>query len=89
MKKPKKTGSDHYNDKGFFSLVLLALVIAEYRLIWADDESSGSSSDAQIFNCSKRRKNIKDDTLGPLPPEPLGEGSPDLHYFLLGDEAFA
>ena len=24
-----------------------------------------------------------------LPPEPLGKGIPDLHYFLLGDNAFA
>ena len=27
--------------------------------------------------------------MGLPPPEPLGEGRPDLHYFLLGDDAFA
>ena len=49
--------------------------------------ASGSSSDAQIFNHSKLRRKI--DTLGLPPPEPLGPGGPNLHCFLLGDDAFA
>ena len=36
MKKPKKSGSDGYNYKDFFSLVLLALVNAEYKFLWID-----------------------------------------------------
>ena len=31
---------------------------------------------------------IEDGMLGLLAPEPLGEGGPDLHYFLLGYNAF-
>ena len=52
MKKPKKSSSDYYNYKGFFSLILLALVDAEYRLLWIDYGSSGVYSDVQIFNRS-------------------------------------
>ena len=89
MKKPMKSGSEYYNYKGFFPLVLLAMVDTEYRFLLVDVGSSGSSSDAQIFNHSRSREKIEDDTLGLLPPEPLGEGGPDLHYFLLGDDAFA
>ena len=63
MKKPKKTGSDFLNYKGFFSLVLLALVDAEYRFLWIDCESSGSSSDAHIFNRSNLREKIEDGAL--------------------------
>ena len=71
MKKAKKPGSDYYNYKSFFPLVLLALVDADYRFLWVDVGSSGSLSEGQIFNISKMNKKIKDGTLGPLTPEPL------------------
>ena len=32
MKKPKQPGNDYYSYKGFFSLFLLGLVDAEYKL---------------------------------------------------------
>ena len=51
--------------------------------------ASGSSSDAQIFNRSKLKRRIENRTLRLPPLEPLGPGGPDLHYFLLGDDAFA
>ena len=70
MKKPKKSGSDYNNYKGFFFLVLLALDDAEYRFLWVNVGSSGSSSDAQIFNRSDLREKIEDGTL--RLPEPLG-----------------
>ena len=62
----------------------------EYRFLWVDVWASGLSTDAQIFNCCKLKKEIEDGTLGLLPPGPLGDGGPPLHYFcLLGDDAFA
>ena len=86
--KPKKTGSDYYNYKGFFSIVLLALVDAEYRFLWIVGLSNGSCSDAQIFDRSELREMIENDTLGLPAPELLWEGGPDLHSFLLGDDTF-
>ena len=68
--------------------MLLALVDIEYRFFWVIFRSSGSSSDAQIFNRSDLREKIEDGTLGLPPPGPLGEEGPDLHFFL-GDDAFA
>ena len=45
---PKKYGSAHYNCKGFFSLVVVALVDTEYRFLRVDDWSSGSTSEVDL-----------------------------------------
>ena len=84
----KKSGSEYFNYKGYFSLVLLALVDAEYKFLFVNVGASGSSFDAQIFNRSKLKRRIENRALGPS-PEPLGSGGPDLHYFQLGGNAFA
>ena len=63
-RRSQKTGSDCYNYKGFFSIVLLALVDAEYGFLWIDCGSSGSCSNAQIFNRSELREMIEDGTAG-------------------------
>ena len=52
IKKPKKSCSDYFNYKGYFSMVLLALEDADYKFLWVNAGASGSSSDAQIFNRS-------------------------------------
>ena len=70
-------------------MLLLAPVVTEYRFMWIDCGSSGSCSDAQIFNRSLLMEKIEEGVLGLPAPEPLGEGGPDLHYFLLGDNTFA
>ena len=89
IKKPKKSGSEYLNYKGYFSLVHLALINADYKFLWVNMGASGSSSDAQIFNHSKLKRRIENRTLGLPPPEPLGPGGPNLHNFLLGDGTFA
>ena len=82
MKKPKKSGSDYYNYKGFSSLVLLDPAETEYRFLWIDCGSSGSCSDARIFNRNDLGEKIEEGSK-------TGGEWPDLHYFLLGDDAFA
>ena len=63
----------YYNYKGFFFLVLLALVDAKDRFLWIDCGSSGSCSDEQILNRSNLREKIEVGRLGLPAPEPLGD----------------
>ena len=45
-----KTGSMFYNLKGFYSVVLMALVHADYKFRWEDGCGTASPSHAQIYN---------------------------------------
>ena len=64
IKKPKNSCSEYFYCKGYFSVVLLALVDADYKFPWVNVGSNGSSSDAQIFNSSKLKRRIENGTLG-------------------------
>ena len=77
LKKPKKTGALYHNYKGFFSIVMLALVDGQYKFRWVDAGTAGSCSDAQIFNASQLRRKIDDGTIGFPDPAPITQGGRD------------
>ena len=58
IKAPKNTGSLYYNYKGFFSIVMLGLVDADYKFLWVDVGANGSASDAQLFNSCELKEAI-------------------------------
>ena len=91
LKKPPKSGSAFHNYKGFFSIILLAMVDARYRFMWMDVGANGMQSDAQVFNASELKERLENGTLGLPPPETLPgqEGEEPIHYHILGDDAFA
>jgi len=61
---PPNSGSLYYNYKRFYSVVLIALVDADYKFIWADTGVMGSASYAEIYNASKLKECIEDGSLG-------------------------
>ena len=49
LQSPAKSGSQYFNCKGTFSLVLMALVDHEYRFTLVDTGNYGSKSDGAVF----------------------------------------
>jgi hypothetical protein len=88
VKKPKKSGSDYYCHKGFFSIVLLGLVDADYKFLWSNVGAPGSESDCGIFNDSNLEPSLREGTLGLPAPAPLPHDDRDTPYFMVGDDAF-
>jgi hypothetical protein len=85
---PPNTGTLYHNYKGFFSVVLLALVDANYKFLWIDTGGLGSQSDCQIFNASELKEALESGDIGFPDPDPLPNDDRDLPYFILGDDAF-
>jgi len=88
IRKPAKSGFLYYNYKGFFSVVLMALVDGDYKFLWVDISGYGSMSDAQIFNDSELKECLEDNSIGFPVLSPISEHDEAMPYFILGDDAF-
>ena len=62
-KAPPNSGSEYYNNKGFFSVILFAMVQSDYKFLWVDVSGNGSASDAHIFNNSKLKEGLENNTV--------------------------
>ncbi|XP_049804351.1 uncharacterized protein LOC126246423 [Schistocerca nitens] len=89
LQAPINTGSEYYNYKNFFSIVLFALVAANYHLLYADVGSQGRISDCGIFKNSKLWKKLQDNSLIIPRPKPLPGRERMTPYVILADIAFA
>ena len=79
----RPTGSNYFNYKGFFSVILLAVVSSDYKFIWVDVSGNGASSDAHIYNESDFCEGLQNnDILGFPQPDPLPGDTEDVPYFL-------
>lgn len=88
--KPWNSGSLFYNYKGTCSIVLLALVDANYRFLLIDVGSFGRNSDSGIFSRCRLGRKIKNNGLSFPEPDPLPNyaASTKVPYVVVGDEAF-
>ena len=60
---PKGTGSQLYNYKGFFSIVLLAICDARYTFILVDIGQYGSNTDSGVLLNSKIGQQFEETSL--------------------------
>lgn len=89
IQKPIGSGSLFYNYKKFCSIVMMALVDANYKVLWCDIGAHGCCSDAQIFNYSTLKAKIESNEINFSPAKPLDDENFDLPYYIVSDEAFA
>ncbi|KAK0420658.1 hypothetical protein QR680_014814 [Steinernema hermaphroditum] len=57
---PSKSGASYYCYKYFYSIIMLALVDANYRFIWVDIGGEGRSGDAQLYNSSSLSNRLRE-----------------------------
>ena len=87
---PNNSGSMFYNYKGTFSVVLMALVDADYRSTYVDIGDYESNSDGSIFKNSKFGQAFMNNQLGIPGPKTL-DNWPDggvVPHCIVADEAF-
>ncbi|XP_049809639.1 uncharacterized protein LOC126252760 [Schistocerca nitens] len=84
---PVKSGSLFWNYKGYFSIVLLALVDANCKFITIDVGSYGKEGDSGIFNKSAMGKMIMKGDVFPA-DEKLPLTDIKMPFVIVSDEAF-
>uniref|UniRef100_A0A8C5RC91 DDE Tnp4 domain-containing protein n=1 Tax=Laticauda laticaudata TaxID=8630 RepID=A0A8C5RC91_LATLA len=76
--------------QGFFSIILFAMVDADYKFMYIDASGNGSSSDAQVYNASDLKGGLERNLIVGFPdPEPLPNDTQDVPYFIVGDDTFS
>ena len=88
LQAPINSGSEFFSYKSTFTIVLFALVDADYNFLYVNAGGQGRISDGGIFkNCSLYKKLEKNNLNFPEPKSLNDEHK--IPYFFLGDEAFA
>lgn len=83
---PAKSGSFYFNYKGYFSIVLMAIVNAKYEFIFVDIGKNGRNSDGGIIEKTEFYHRLKNGLLNLPPKEETVEG---LNFVFVADDAFA
>ncbi|XP_072397994.1 uncharacterized protein [Diabrotica undecimpunctata] len=89
LQAPMNSNSEYFNYKSFFSIVLFALVDANYNFLFVDVGSQGCISDSGIFKNTLLWKKIEKNILNIPKGKPLPERDLIIPYVILADEAFA
>ena len=90
IKKPSGSGSFYFNYKKFFSIVLMAVVNADYEFIMVDVGVNGRVSDGGVIAVTTFGQQLADGKLGLPEPGPIHHNDiTKLPYVFVADDAFA
>ena len=88
IQQPADTGSEFFNYKHFFSVILFAMVDANYKFIYIDVGAAGRAGDTGDFADSALNKALRTNYLD-LPDAVALQGiSAKISYHIVGDDAF-
>lgn len=88
---PKKSGSNYYNYKHTFSIVLLGVADANYKLTYIDVGCKGRISDGGVFSRSSIFDALETNSVNIPAPRPLtnDQNAANFPYVMVADDAFA
>lgn len=90
--RPNNSVSEYYNYKGYYSIIIMALVDADYKFINVSIGAQGRMGDATVFSQSGLNQNMLNNTLNLpsdsfLPGESISTSKP-IPYVIVADDAF-
>lgn len=89
LQSPIKSGSDYFNYKSQFSIVLMALADADYKFAFVDIGCQGRISDGGVFKNCELYKRMEKGTLNLPDTSPLPGRQKEIPYVFVADAAFA
>ncbi|CAH2108869.1 unnamed protein product [Euphydryas editha] len=88
MVSPIHSGSEYFNYKHSFSIILMALVDRNYCFMFCDVGNKGRISDGGVFRDSVLFEKLQKNSLHLPKPEPLSNGDVNMPYVFVADNAF-
>jgi len=88
LQAPFNSGSEFFNYKSSFSVLLFTLVDANYSFLFVDCGCQGRISDGGVFKNSELFKNMENQTLSLPSKIPSPSRTKSIQYFMIGYKAF-
>lgn len=89
LQAPIDSGSDYFNYKQNFSIVLMGIADSNYSFLFADVGCQGRISDGGVLKNSVFWKKLQNSDLNLPPEEVLGNRQTKVPYVFVGDDAFS
>lgn len=88
VRKSKNTGSEYSDYKGYHSIIILALVDANYKFLYVAAEAQGQANDADVWDHCILKEYLDRNVLQFPPAAPLLSTTEKVPFVILGDNAF-